>query len=443
MFKLKEAKLIYLSLILFCQIFIIGIWSNPSLNASISPDSYDYITLSNNLFDENSNFRPPIYPLFLKLSSLLGELELTKKIFLMQITLHSLNILICFLFLNYIKVNPFIALIICLLAGVNPSQLYHTSIMLPEMLLCFAITTCWILVLFFIYNSGNFFHEQNLVLIGTISGLAALIKPVWLLGILPILISILLLNKNKNISFIKISTSLIGTHFLIIFLWDGINYFSDVKLQKGKTLTVNICMASIRSGLIKYGEGTPIYEHLKNNGDLKKALALNGEDNKDFRNIYKSLSWQQKYDTQFVDRIIKYGKLEFVISQLKYWHYFFKNRMFSPNKTDSFIYFPEIGKKLYVVIYSYFYRPIMPMLLIFSTVIIFFNRKYRPLVLTSVFILIYFSLVVILFSKSQSSVMRMRVPVEIILFICSTYPMIDLLKNYFIKLMKNKKEYIF
>ena len=71
MFKLKEAKLIYLSLILFCQIFIIGIWSNPSLNASISPDSYDYITLSNNLFDENSNFRPPIYPLFLKLSSYL------------------------------------------------------------------------------------------------------------------------------------------------------------------------------------------------------------------------------------------------------------------------------------------------------------------------------------------------------------------------------------
>ena len=123
-------------------------------------------------------------------------------------------------------------------------------------------------------------------------------------------------------------------------------------------------------------------------------------------------------------------------SQLKYWHYFFMNRMFSPNKKDSFILFPDIGKKLYVVLYSYFYRPLMPIMLILSIVIIFFNQKYRALVLTSISILIYFSFVIILFSKSQSSVMRMRVPVEIILFICSIYPMADLLKNYFIKKIK-------
>ena len=35
-------------------------------------------------------------------------------------------------------------------------------------------------------------------------------------------------------------------------------------------------MASIRSGLIKYGEGTPIYEQLRKNGNLKQALLLNG-----------------------------------------------------------------------------------------------------------------------------------------------------------------------
>ncbi len=432
-FKLKTIKLVSLSLILFSQIFIIGIWSNPSLNASIAPDSYAYLTLADNLFDEGANFRPPVYPLFLRISFMFEKIELTKNIFLMQVTFHSLNILICFLFLNYIKVNIFLALIICSIAGINPSQLYHASNVLPEMLLCFAITTCWILVLFFIYSSGNFFSTQILTLIGIISGLAALIKPVWLLGIFPILIPIILLNKNKNTSSLKISTLLVGAHFLVIFIWNGINYLGDVKLQRGKTLTVNICMASIRSGLIKYGEGTTIYEQLKQNGNLKQALSLNGEDNKEFRSIYKSLSMEQRYDTQFATNILKYAKLEFVVSQLKYWHYFFINRMFSPNKKDSFISLPEVGKKLYVVLYSYFYRPLMPILLIFSTVIIFFNKKYRAMVLTSMFILIYFSIVVILFSKSQSSVMRMRVPVEIILFICSFYPLTDLLKNYYIK----------
>jgi len=354
----------------------------------------------------------------------------------MQLTFHALTILICFLFLNYLKVNVILAFIICLIAGINPSQLYHVSNILPEMLLCSFITMCWILSLFFIYSSGNLSPIIVLILIGVTSGLAALTKPVWLLGIFPILISILLLNNNKKISSKKISTLLIGSHFLVIFFWNGINLIKNVQLQRGKTLTINICMASIRSGLIKHGEGTPIYEQLRKSGYLKQALLLNGEDNQKFRNIYASLSWEQRYDPQFASRIFQCAKLEFAISQLKYWHYFFINRMFSPNKNDSFIKLPEVGKRLYVILYSYFYRPLMPILLIMSMTIIIFKKKYRALLLTSLAMLGYFSLVVIMFSKSQSSVMRMRVPVEIILFISTLYPTIDLLMDYYLKKSK-------
>ena len=80
----------------------------------------------------------------------------------------------------------------------------------------------------------------------------------------------------------------------------------------------------------------------------------------------------------------------------------------------------------------------MPILLIISTIIIIFKKKYRTLVLTSLAILIYFSLVVIMFSKSQSSVMRMRVPVEIILFMCTLYPSMDLFKITTLKNPRNK-----
>ena len=438
-FRIKEIRLFFLSTTLFLQIYLIGTWSNPSLGSTLAPDSYDYLTLAGNLFDEGANFRPPIYPIFLRISSLIGNIESAKNIFLMQLTLHALTIFICFLLLNYIKVNVVLAYIICLVAGINPSQLYHVSHILPEMLLCSVITLCWILSLFFIYSLGNFLPILVLTLIGLVSGVAALTKPVWLLGIFPILASILLLNNNKKISSKKISILLVGVHFFIIFFWSGINHFKNVPLQRGKTLTVNICMASIRSGLIKYGEGTSIYEQLRKNGNLKKALLLNGEDNQNFRNIYASLSWEQRYDPQFANCILQNAKLEFVVSQLKYWHYFFTNRMFSPNKKDSFIKLPEVGKRLYVVIYSYFYRPLMPMLLIISMIIIIFKKKYRPLVLTSLAILVYFSLVIIMFSKSQSSVMRMRVPVEIILFTCTLYPTMDLLKNYFYNKLNNQR----
>ena len=438
-FNLKQFRLFILSTILFLQIYLIGIWSNPSLNSTLAPDSYDYLTLAGNLFNESANFRPPAYPVFLWISSLIGNIESAKNIFLMQLTVHALTIYVCFLLLNYLNVNVVLAYIICLIAGINPSQLYHVSNIVPEMLLCSTITICWVLSLFFIYNSGNFLPILVLILIGVTSGVAALTKPVWLLGIFPILISILLLNDNKKISPKKISTLLIGAHFSIIFFWNGINYIKNVPLQRGKTLTVNICMASIRSGLIKYGEGTAIYEQLRKNGNLEQALLLNGEDNQKFRNIYASLSWEQRYDPQFANCILQNAKLEFTISQLKYWHYFFINRMFSPNKKDSFINFPEVGKRLYVVLYSYFYRPLMPALLIISIIITIFKKKYRPLVLTSLAILVYFSIVVIMFSKSQSSVMRMRVPVEIILFICTLYPTMDLLKNYLYNKLKYKR----
>ena len=152
----------------------------------------------------------------------------------MQLTLHALTMFICFLFLNYLKINVVLAFTICLIAGINPSQLYHASNILPEMLLCSIITICWILSLLFIYSSGNFPSILVLILVGVTSGLAALTKPVWLLGIFPILISILLLNKNKTISSTKISILLVGVHFLVIFFWNGINYVKNVPLQKGR-----------------------------------------------------------------------------------------------------------------------------------------------------------------------------------------------------------------
>jgi len=428
--KIKNNKIILTSLFLFFLIVIIGMWSNPSLNSIITQDTYDYMTLAENIFDEQANFRPPTYPLFLRISSVFGFKDWTKNVFLFQLLIHAIIIVICFLFFIYMNIKPWFAFIISLIAGLNPSQLYYLTNILPEMLLCSIITICWIMTLFYIYSKGSFYPIYILITIGFLSGVAALTKPVWLLGIFPIFISIFTYNKNPIINFKKLLFLTIGLHFLLIFCWKGFNHLNNVKLQNGKTLTVNICMASLRSGLIKYGEGTPIYNYLDESGYLNQAMLLEGKDNQKFREIYGLLSWEQRCDTEFANRIIKNAKFEFFISQMKYWHYFFTNRMFSPNKQDSFYGLPKIGRYLYIASYSYFYRPIMPLLLIITIIIFIINSKYRPLIFTSFSILIYFSLVIILFTKSQSSVMRMRVPVEIILFTSSLYPTIDLLKIY-------------
>ena len=80
----------------------------------------------------------------------------------------------------------------------------------------------------------------------------------------------------------------------------------------------------------------------------------------------------------------------------------------------------------------------MPLMLLLTMVLYFIYPKYRAFIFTSLSILIYFSLVVIIFSKSQSSVMRLRVPVEIILFATSLLPfMCYIRKVHFFTLIRH------
>ena len=437
--KIIKNKILFSSLIIFLFIILVGFWSNPSLESRIYPDTHAYVKLSENIFDEKSNYRTPIYPLFLKISSIFGNDDWTRNIFLFQLLNHALILTLCFFLFSFLGFNHWLAIILCLIMGFNPSQLYSLTNILPEMLLCLFITLCWAFSLFFIYSKGIYYPITILTSIGLLSGIAALIKPVWMMGIIPIFISILIFNQNKKINFYKLFICTIGLHLVMIFSWKGIKYINGVKLSSGKTLTINICMASLRSGLIKYGEGTPLYQSIKNLGYLEQAKLLDGKDNEKFREIYHTLTWEQKYDPQFEKRIRENAKVEFVIAQMKYWHRFFTNRMFSPGKSDSFLGLSDEGRYLYIALYSYLYRPIIPIMLLLTLLLYFIDSKHRALIFTSFSILIYFSLVVIIFSKSQSSVMRMRVPVEIILFSTSLLPILSNYKkilNYFNSMIK-------
>ena len=126
---------------------------------------------------------------------------------------------------------------------------------------------------------------------------------------------------------------------------------------------------------------------------------------------------------------------------MKYWHRFFSNRMFYPNTPKTFLGLPDEVRYLYVTSYSYFYRPLMPLMLLLTLALYFIYPKYKAFIFTSLSILIYFSLVVIIFTKSQSSVMRMRVPVEIILFATSLLPfMCYIRKSAFLHFNKTFRE---
>ena len=435
--KIKRNKTLTLSITIFLFIVLVGLWSNPSLESKVYPDTQTYVKLSKSIFDENPLNRPPVYPIFLKISSVFGGDSWTENVFLLQLFNHASILTLCFFLFNYLVGNRFLAALLCLIIGFNPSQLYWLPSVLPEMLLCFFITLCWVLSLFFIYSQGRYFPKTILTSIGTFSGIAALVKPVWMLGIIPVFISLLIFNQSKRVNFYKLIICTVGLHFMLIYGWKSAQYINGVETSNGRILTINVCMASLRSGLIKHGEGTRLYESIKNMGYLTQAKLLNGEDNEKFREIYNALNEEQRCDPEFERRIRDNARVEYLIAQMKYWHRFFSNRMFYPNTPKTFLGLPDEVRYLYVTSYSYFYRPLMPLMLLLTLALYFIYPKYKAFIFTSLSILIYFSLVVIIFTKSQSSVMRMRVPVEIILFATSLLPfMCYIKKNAFLHLNK-------
>ena len=224
--KIKRNKTLTLSITIFLFIVLVGLWSNPSLESKVYPDTQTYVKLSKSIFDENPLNRPPVYPIFLKISSVFGGDSWTENVFLLQLLNHASILTLCFFLFNYLVGNRFLAALLCLIIGFNPSQLYWLPSVLPEMLLCFFITLCWVLSLFFIYSQGRYFPKTILTSIGTFSGIAALVKPVWMLGIIPVFISLLIFNQSKRVNFYKLIICTVGLHFMLIYL---INFKMSLK----------------------------------------------------------------------------------------------------------------------------------------------------------------------------------------------------------------------
>ena len=239
---------------------------------------------------------------------------------------------------------------------------------------------------------------------------------------------------------------LVSMHFSFFIAWSGYKNNKVPQNPKHVVMTVNICMASLRAGLIEYAYGTPLYNLIEKKQMLESAKQLDGVDGKEFREIYNELPWKERYDPAFAKAVILKVPHKYVYSQIKYFHRFFINRMFTPSDKDSF---PGLSKSLryiYVGSYNNLYRPLLPILLFIATIIALFNKKERYLILYSMLIILYFSLVVVIFSKSQSSYMRMRVPIEYILFFVAFLPIgqainkiKSFLNKYPLKIINNKK----
>ena len=347
---------------------------------------------------------------------------------IIQISFHTLISICLFFLFQEFQVKKYIAFILTFFIGFNPSLIYYSTYLLADHLLAVLTTLSWIFTIRFSKN----FHKRkknyiDLIFIGIFSGLAIVTKPIAILAIFPIVLSIILTNgiSYKMVRYIIV---LFIINFSFHLLWEKYKEYNNpaLKFELIDHTEFSINMIAIRAGLIDYGQGTPLYDHLVERNLLETAkkfniqLSYTMDTDPDFREFYNSLSWSIKNDKKFAIKIIQNTPIKLFVAAISNWHAFFTKRCFSPGG-GSFPYMPEIIRYIYNVSYELLYRPLLAILLL-SSFIILWKKKFLILLYSTSGLILYASLTIAILTPHGGEFPRYRVWVEYIMLFCALFP---------------------
>ena len=420
-------KSFYPLLVSFLLILTFSIWSNPSLKPHISGDGYGYWSIAEDFTIKEASIRPFLFPLILKVIINFSPDNWQFYFTLFQLISHSL--ISSFLFLIYKKCSfsDFSAFICTLAIGFNPNLIYYSSCLLADILLAILTTISWFFL--FYINSREEWNKNLMYLLSFFCGLCIVTKPVALLMIFPIFLSMIIV-KNISIEFLKILPLFIIINFSFHIIWETYKnqHHEEKTIVKSDLIFGAINWTAIKSGLIEKGRNTPLYNILLERNQIERAKKLKTvfsytmDENPEFLVVFRSLhdNWAIKSDNEFAKKVFKDSPLEIILFSAMKWHSFFTKRGYSP-PYGSFPKMPRIVKIIYVKLYAYLYRPFLLFLLI-GSVVLLLSTTNKNLLYSSFFIILYASAVVNFASASASEFARYRVWIEYIMWFCAFYP---------------------
>ncbi|MAT79617.1 MAG: hypothetical protein CMD13_02650 [Flavobacteriales bacterium] len=434
----------------FAPIFIVLIiclfcwWSNPSLIPKMSPDSWGYINLSEDFSHDASEIRSCLFPLFIKFCRLISDTYWPQIFSVIQILFHSV---ICFLLFHaYLKFNfnKSIAVILTLIIGFNPALVYYTTYILADHFLAVITTLACLCSVYSIelYNKNNKINIY-FILTAILTGLSVVIKPIAILVIVPILL-LYIFNCRSKLDCFKSLVLLLVIHFSFHVLWEQYKIINNPKskFELLDSIEYSINMTSIRGGLIEAGKGTPLYNSIlkKNLLDDARKFRIEMSYTMDTNPLYwkfnKELTWKEKNDKEFAISIINNNPIKLFLYSISNWHAFFTKRSFGFSES-SFPGMPEFVRYIYIVGYSFLYRPLL-LILVFITIIILVKKKLLTLLFSYGGVILYASLAVAILTPHGSEFARYRVWVEYILWFLALLPL-GFLLNKVIRMKRNKK----
>ena len=361
----KNYNGLILPVLIFLLVFFFSWWSNPSLEGRIYPDTYDYIHLAEDLSHPSNSLRPFLYPILIRGAMKISPDNWSKLIVLMQMLFHVTSILLIYKMLLKYSNSVLLNFILSLAIGINPNLLYFTSALVPTQLFgCFLVINLFLFLTFWNnYKKTNNVWNKYFFVFGLFSAFTVALRSMYFFGIIPFVISMIILKMRKIYIFPPIII-LIILHLSVNTVWNQYK----IGLKNNTTIKIggaSANMAAIRGGMVDYGKGTKLYKILEDKNLLYLARKCkNGDYTEEFHTIYKELTFQEKCDQEFSAQILKSHPFKIILIQLSNWHEFFNKRMFTPNPEKSFPIMHNYIRYLYVGSYNNLYRPFMPILLL-------------------------------------------------------------------------------
>ena len=339
-------------------------------------------------------------------------------------SLAALGVVLLNLFLQF-NVPPFFACPAAILICIDPGVLAASRSLLPELFLGLLLVLLWT-------ASLRATATRHALLIGLASGYAALVKPVWIFGALPLAAALALLHRRK----LAIPLAVLAGHVAVCGAWQGYLLVQFHQSTFSRIGTHNLNLALLRGGFTADAPDTALYHYLQQSGLLDQALALRWEDLAGFTRLKNTIPDAEQSDPAFCRRILSRRWPAVAWLQLRRWPQFFMVRV--PGFEErSFPGMPHWARYLYEGGYAWWFRadpggvafPTLLLLLLVSFACCLSTARLYPLAIVSAAIILYYSGIIVSLTYQDSSFIRMRAGLEPLLLFLSLLPL-GLLASY-------------
>ncbi len=420
-------------------VWAMALWSNPSLRAVTGVDTQDYLDVARDLSSNAARDRPPAYPLFLRAAIAIGQERWPAFVVGAQMLLLGAIASILFGVLRAIPVPLPIAALSAIFCSVTPGLLRYSSSLLPELLLGFLITLSWSeAVRLARADSGALCRTVWLAVgCGAVSGLAVLVKPVWILGIVPLAAGVFLMRRRAGSGrAAAVAIVMVFAAVLVIVPWQLflLRRFGQTTISRVGAANVNL--TALRAGLVEDGRGTPLYGYLASNGLLDDARRLRWEDFDEFTRIKVALPWEIRVDPGFQRRVLERDFAAYAWRQARRLPAFFSTHP-PPLADGEFPGLPGFVRRLYVRVFDNLFRanlgpvrvPVLLILLIAGLAYGMTRSRLRPVLVTGALAVAYYAAIVAFLTYQDSHFIRMRIPLEPVLLTLFLVPFLDVLSR--------------